>query len=62
MYLAAGTLVVFLVDAASETVEARRPGAASFFTRDEWISDVALPGFALLARQLFEEPLPKSKG
>lgn len=59
VYLAAGTLVIFLVDPQTKTVSIRDPQGARTVGRDGLIEHSALPGFALEARTLFELPRPK---
>jgi Uma2 family endonuclease len=56
VYLAAGTEAVFLVDTKQKTVTARfRLGQQVFGETDE-VNNPALPGFAMTAATLFQEP------
>ena len=56
VYLAAGTSVVFLVDTEKRTVTARHSSDERVFSETDEIRDPALPGFAMSAGVLFQEP------
>jgi Uma2 family endonuclease len=56
VYLACGTSVVFLVNTDDETVTIREPGATTTLNGDAIVTHPSLPGFAMPARTLFEEP------
>jgi Uma2 family endonuclease len=56
VYLACGTRVVFVVNTDDETVTIRELGAARTLDRDVTVTHPSLPGFAMPARTLFEEP------
>lgn len=58
VYLACGTSVIFLVDTKQETVTIRDGEEPRTFSRDLIVSHPCLPGFAMLARTLFERPRP----
>ncbi len=58
-YLAGGTSVVFLVDTKLQTVTILDNEGSRTIARDGIVTHEALPGFAMPARSLFEEPPPK---
>lgn len=59
VYLAAGTLVVFLVDPKSQSVTVCDANGKKRLGRDDLIKHSALRGFALPVKTLFELPRPK---
>ncbi len=61
VYLAAGSVVVFLVDTTAQTVTARTKSGQRIFSADENLTDSALPGFSMPVRRLFTEPIPKPR-
>jgi len=56
VYLTCGTSVVFLVDTKHQTVTIRDAQDAEVIARDAVITHPSLPGFAMKANDLFEEP------
>jgi Uma2 family endonuclease len=54
VYLAAGSLAVFLVDTDARTVTARDSANSTVFSFDAVVTHASLPGFSLRARHLFE--------
>lgn len=56
VYLTCGTSVVFLVDTKHQTVTVRDAQSAQVVGHDEVVTHPSLPGFAMPARGLFEEP------
>lgn len=59
VYLAAGTDVVFLVDTDERSVAVIDGAGRRVIAAEDTIRHESLPGFALLARALFEGPRPK---
>jgi Uma2 family endonuclease len=59
VYFACGTQVVFLVDTRDATVTVRDSCGQRTVHRDEIVNHNSLPGFALPACTLFEEPRPR---
>ncbi len=59
VYLACGTSVVFAVDTKKRVVTVHDRGHARILGVDSVIEHASLPGFAMRARLLFEDPLPK---
>jgi len=59
VYLASGTLVVFLVNTDSRTVEIRDLNGRRVVHQDEYVDHVSLPGMRFVARDLFEAPQPR---
>ncbi|HLJ84716.1 MAG TPA: Uma2 family endonuclease [Candidatus Eremiobacteraceae bacterium] len=60
VYLAAGSLVVFLVDTDARTVTSRESENAAVFSFDDLVTHASLPGFVLRARYLFEARKPNA--
>jgi Uma2 family endonuclease len=56
VYFACGTSVVFIVDTNAQTVTVRDASGQRVIGRDEIVQHASLPGFAMPARALFEEP------
>jgi Uma2 family endonuclease len=56
VYLTCGTSVVFLVNTDDQTVTIREPGLTATLDSDAIVSHPSMPGFAMPARLLFEEP------
>jgi Uma2 family endonuclease len=56
VYLTCGTSVVFLVDTENQTVTVRDAQSAKIIGPDAVVAHPSLPGFAMPARELFEEP------
>jgi Uma2 family endonuclease len=56
VYFASGTLVVFLVDTKHQTVTVRDAAGSETIDFNGIVSHSSLPGFAMPARALFEEP------
>jgi Uma2 family endonuclease len=61
VYLACGSMVVFVVDTHGQTVTVQDGGESHAFTRDEVVRHASLPGFVMPARALFERPRPISR-
>jgi Uma2 family endonuclease len=61
VYLAAGTMVVFLVEPKNRTVTAREPDASRRYIDGEELRHPALPDFTMPVSILFDEPKPKAK-
>ena len=59
VYFACGTPVVFLVHTRDQTVTIRDADKAKTIDRNGIVRHKSLPGFALRARKLFDEPRPK---
>jgi len=59
VYLACGTGVVFLVDTKRQMVTVRDAAGSRTIKRDEIVTHPSLPGFAMPAQALFEEPRPR---
>jgi Uma2 family endonuclease len=59
VYLASGTAVVFVVDPQHRSVTIRDAGQARTLGPGDEASHASLPGFRLLAAELFERPRPK---
>jgi Uma2 family endonuclease len=58
VYLACGTSVIFLVDTEAQIVTIRDGFQATQFSRQDTLTHAAMPGFALLARELFDRIAP----
>ncbi len=56
VYFACGTTVVFIVDTDDQTVTVRDASGQRIIDRDGIVSHASMPGFAMPARALFEEP------
>ncbi len=59
VYLTCGTAAVFEVNTRQRTVTVHDGGGQRVFDFDSVIEHESLPGFAMPARMLFEEPAPK---